>query len=99
MDTDKIEEIKAELFNLITFMITSASGLYEEPPDYGSFRLLDAAGRLLSIMESAGWNTPFLQQLKTQIDEEREGSMSPQRQRDNIERWVLELAQELRQRY
>jgi hypothetical protein len=87
-----------ELLHLVTYMITSASGLYHEPPDYGSFRLLDAAARLLALMQSTGELDPFLSQLKTELDAEREGSMDPERQRQNIERWVLELAGELRQR-
>lgn len=94
----KTPELQTELFYLITYMITSASGLYSEPPDYGSFRLLDACGRLLRIMQLDGELDPFLARLKAEIDLEREGSMDPTRQRANIERWVLELAQELRQR-
>jgi hypothetical protein len=94
----QMDELRAELFYLISFMITSASGLYNEPPDYGSFRLLDASGRLLAVMQSAGWLDPFLSRLKDEIDAERSGSMDPERQRQNIERWVLELAGELRRR-
>lgn len=87
-----------EYFNLVAYLITSARGLYEEPPDYGSFRLLDAAGRLLEIMGHSGELDPFLAQLKDEIDQEREGSMDDARQRRNLERWVIELAKELRRR-
>lgn len=91
-------EQQTELLHLIAYMITSASGLYSEPPDYGAFRLLDACGRLLAIMQMDGELDPFLARLKAEIDLEREGSMDPARQRANIERWVLEMAHELRQR-
>lgn len=87
-----------DLFNLVAYMITSASTLYEEPPDYGSFRLLDAAGRLLEMMNDSGELDPFLARLKQEIDRERLGSMDDMRQRQNLERWVVEIAQELRQR-
>ncbi len=91
-------EMQSELFNLIAYMITSAHGLYDEPPDYGSFRLLDASGRLLSIMQTAGWLDPFLVKLKEEIDAEREGSMDDDRQRHQLDKWVVEIAYELRQR-
>ncbi|HWQ84318.1 MAG TPA: DUF6092 family protein [Anaerolineales bacterium] len=87
-----------ELFNLVAYLITSARGLYDEPPDYGSFRLLDASGRLLEIMSTTGDLDPFLARLKEEIDAEREGSMDNDRQRQNLERWVIEIAQELRHR-
>jgi hypothetical protein len=91
-------EMQNELFNLIAYMITSAQGLYDEPPDYGSFRLLDASGRLLAIMQSAGWLDPFLVRLNGEIDAEREGNMDDERQRRQLDKWVMEIARELRQR-
>lgn len=91
-------ELETEFYNLITYMLASASRLYSEPPDYGSFRLLDASARLLQILELTGELDPFLKKLKTELDAERQGSMDPERQRQNIERWVLELAVELRRR-
>jgi hypothetical protein len=98
MESKRIKNQEEDLFNLITYMITSARGLYDEPPDYGSFRLLDATGRLLEIMSHSGELDPFLARLKQEIDAEREGSMDEARQRQNLERWVIELAQELRRR-
>jgi hypothetical protein len=91
-------ELKTELFHLIAFMITSASGLYDEPTDYASFRLIDATGRLMAIMQLAGGLDPFLAQLKEEIDAEREGSMDSARQRERIDQWVLEIAHEMRRR-
>jgi hypothetical protein len=94
----EIPELQSELFNLIAYMITSANRLYEEPPGYGSFRLLDASGRLLAIMKTAGWLDPFLVQLKEEIDAEREGNMDDERQRQQLDQWVMEIAHELRRR-
>ena len=91
-------ELKAELFSLIAYMITSARGLYDEPPDYGTFRLLDASGRLLEIMQTAGWLDPFLARLKEQVDEEREGEMDDARQHQRLDQWVVEIAHEMQQR-
>ena len=93
-----IAELKEELFNLTAYMITSARGLYEEPADYGTFRLLDSAGRLLAIMESQELSDPFLAELKRSVDEEREGNMDPDRQGERLDQLVLRLADELLKR-
>jgi len=93
-----IDELKVELFNLTAYMITSARGLYEEPPDYGTFRLLDSAGRLLAIMESQELSDPFLAELRQSVDEEREGNMNPDRQSERLDQLVLKLAEELANR-
>lgn len=98
MESKQINHQAEDTFNLIAYMITSARGLYDEPPDYGSFRLLDAAGRLLEIMSHSGELDPFLARLKQEIDAEREGSMDEARQRQNLERWVIDIAKELRRR-
>jgi len=91
-------DMNAELFYLIAYMITSARGLYDEPPDYGTFRLLDASGRLLEIMQSAGWLDPFLARLKEEVDQERESEMDDARQRQRLDRVVVEIAHEMQQR-
>lgn len=91
-------ELKSELFNLVAFMISSARGLYDEPSEYGSFRLLDASGRLLEIMESAGWLDPFLTQLKASVDAVSGGEMDTERQRQRLDQWVMEIAAEMQNR-
>lgn len=95
MDT---KALKDDLFFLVAYMLTSARGLYEEPPDYGIFRLLDASGRLLEIMEDHGLSDPFLAQLKDVVDGERDGSMDNQRQRQRLEACVQDIAKEMKQR-
>lgn len=96
MNADHLQE---EFFHLIAYMITSARGLYEEPADYGVFRLLDSAGRLLEILQSQGLLTdPFLLGLKQQIDAERENNMDNERQRKLLEEWILAISDELRRR-
>jgi len=53
MDEARFQE---EMFNLAAFMVTSARGLYDEPADYGPFRLVDTAGRLLAALEAVEMN-------------------------------------------
>jgi len=92
------EALRHELFFLVGYMITSARGLYDEPADYGVFRLLDAAGRLLGIMEPLELLDPFMLDLKRSIDEEREGNMDSDRQRERLDAMVLKIAEELQRR-
>ncbi|MGB9800339.1 MAG: DUF6092 family protein [Thermanaerothrix sp.] len=93
------EHLQEEFFHLIAYMITSARGLYEEPADYGVFRLLDSAGRLLDILQNQGLLTDrFLLDLKQKIDAERENSMDNERQRRLLDEWILAISEEMRRR-
>ena len=69
------EDLRDELLLLVGFMLTSARGLVEEPKSYGPSRLLDAAGRVLEMMEEHGMLDQSLQEIKAQIDDERFGPM------------------------
>jgi hypothetical protein len=79
--------VRDDLFLLLGYLLTSARGLADEPKGYGPFRLLDAAGRLLEIMEEHGMGDDFTKRVLEQIDEVRFGP-------DNDER-LLELADQL----
>ena len=98
MDNKSRGELQNELFHLVAYMVTSARGLLDEPPDYGTFRLIDSSGRLLAIMESNEMLDPFLTELKTIIDEEREGSMDEEGQRERLDKAVLKIALEMQNR-
>ena len=95
MDAD---QLKNELFLLTAYMVTSARGLFDEPGDYGTFRLIDSAGRLLAIMEAQDMLDPFLARLKEALDDERVGSMDSQEQPERLDRMVLEIVDELQNR-
>ncbi len=92
------ENLKEELFYLTGFMLTSALGLYHEPADYGIYRLLDAAGRLLTIMEAHGLADDFMLGLSQEIEEEKAGSMDSDRQKETISRLVKKYSDELQRR-
>ena len=98
MDGNKQSELSEELFHLIAYMITSARGLFDEPADYGIFRLLDSSGRLLAIMESQNMLDPFLTDLKKIVDEEREGSMDYEGQQERLDKAVMDIAREMQNR-
>jgi hypothetical protein len=60
---------------LVGFMLTSAHGLVDEPQSYGPARLLDAAGRLLDMIDEKGMLDESLKEIKAAIDRERFGPM------------------------
>ncbi|MCX7976140.1 MAG: DUF6092 family protein [Bellilinea sp.] len=93
------EQFQEEIFHLLAFMLTSARGLYEEPADYGVFRLLDSAGRLLEILQNqALLSDPFLLSLKEKIDAEREASMDNERQQRVLDELILSISEEMQRR-
>jgi hypothetical protein len=92
-------QLQDEMFHLITYIIASARGLFDEPADYGTFRLLDTAGRLLAIMEDQELlEDPFLKDLKISIDAEREGNMDSDRQVEHLDLIVQNIATEMQNR-
>ncbi|MDD4904280.1 MAG: DUF6092 family protein [Candidatus Bipolaricaulis sp.] len=61
-------ELEAKIFDLIGYMTSSARNLMDETPLYGPFRLVDAASRLIAILEGAGVESPRLASLRREID-------------------------------
>ena len=87
-----------ELLFTIAYMLTSALGLYGEPAEYGVFRLIDSAARILDIMEAHDVSDPYIAGLKHCLDDEREAGMNSVRLRQSLERIVAEIAVELQKR-
>lgn len=58
---------------LLAFLATSARGVLDEPELYGSFRLIDAASRLLGFILDSGKasDEAGLRKLKEQIDDHK----------------------------
>ncbi len=63
--------IRDEHFKLLAFLITSARGCVDEPPLYGPLRLIDAAERLISLMEKRGIINKDLLEIKAMIGEKK----------------------------
>jgi len=61
------------LFEIATFLATSAQGCLGEPPLYGPFRLLDALSKLADFPEYATGLSPdpFLKKIKAVVDEKK----------------------------
>ena len=69
MDTHKKDEFEREFFELICFMVTSARNLIQENRLYGPLRLVDAASRLVDILEKLDLKSPRLEAIKERIEE------------------------------
>ncbi|MCD6559570.1 MAG: hypothetical protein J7K57_06850 [Palaeococcus sp.] len=64
--------LKDKHFQLLAFLITSARGCVDEPVLYGPLRLVDAASRLIDIMEDEGKSNDEISKLKELIEEKKD---------------------------
>jgi len=62
------ETFKKQMLELVCFMVTSARGLLHEPKNYGPFRLLDTASRLIDILSDNQYSSPELEKIKERIE-------------------------------
>ena len=72
MNRVKLEE---RVFELVGYMVTSGRNLLTETPLYGPFRLVDAASRLIGILEEEGIESSRLSTIREQIDEGKYSEM------------------------
>ena len=92
MDTHKKDEFEQEFFELICFMVTSARNLIQENRLYGPLRLVDAASRLVDILEKLDLKSPRLEAIKERIEEGENTVMeSEEKFTTFLENLVMEL--------
>lgn len=60
--------LERRIFELLCYMIVSARNLEQETKMYGPFRLVDAASRLIEILEESGIGDEFLSQVRSMIE-------------------------------
>ncbi len=60
-------QLKAQAVKLLCFMISSARGLLDEPKLYGPRRLVDAAEKLLELLEEADIYDPSWREMANHI--------------------------------
>ncbi|MEM1991888.1 MAG: DUF6092 family protein [Nitrososphaerota archaeon] len=63
--------IEDEHFKLLTFLIVSARGCVDEPPLYGPLRLIDAAEKLIELMDKMGKADERLKEIMKTIHERK----------------------------
>ena len=62
------EAFERRIFDLVGYMATSGRNLIDETQLYGPFRLVDAASRLIDILEQEGIGSSRLSTLRERID-------------------------------
>ena len=81
-------------FELLSFLITSARGVIDEPQIYAPLRLLDAAVKLVELMEKESRATPELIELKKAILEKEQLVLSSEEEFIKaLDELVLKLAE------
>jgi len=94
----KKSKLQDDLFLFVGYLLTSAHGLYSEPAGYGPFRLLDASGRLLEVLQRHGLSDRFLDELEAAIEAERFGTSNDEQFEKALNELCLRYAQELKNR-
>jgi hypothetical protein len=62
-------EDREAVYDLVGYLVSSAKELVVDPKMYGPFRLIDAASRVIGILEQQGAADDFLLSLRDEIDE------------------------------
>jgi len=95
MDKESFEE---EIFELVSYMAVSSRNLLEEPARYGPFRLVDAASRLIDILEEAEMSSPRLAAVRDKIETGKYSAMGTEEEfEDFLESVVFFLVDEISQ--
>jgi hypothetical protein len=69
-----------EVYELLAFLVTSAELLVGEPHLYGTFRLIDAASRMMAFaLESGNLDDEFMSQFKGYVDTNKVLSISDEK--------------------
>lgn len=59
--------LEAKAFELVCYMVTSAANLPHENRLYGPFRMIDAASRLITLLEEEGVDSDRLREIRERI--------------------------------
>lgn len=70
-----IRQAGEELLLLAAYLLSSGRGLLDEPRQYGTFRCLDAARRVLALAAGTGPHHPELDALRGRMDDVMCGAM------------------------
>lgn len=62
------ERLESQVFEVICYMVTSAANLLIETKAYGPLRLLDAASRLIAVLEDNGVRSERLESIRSGIE-------------------------------
>jgi len=63
------DTFKEQIFGLVCYMVTSACNLVNETKNYGPFRLIDAASRLITILSENQIPSSELEKIQAKIEQ------------------------------
>jgi len=89
------------LLELVAFLAASARGCVDEPPIYGSVRLIDALSKLADLPKYATClkDDDFLHKIKAEIEEKKYTDMFDTKEfQDMLDSIVLQVTKELKRR-
>ena len=58
-----------QIFELVCYMLTSASDLIDETKSYGPLRLIDSASRLITVLSKNDVSSPSLEKIREKIED------------------------------
>ncbi|MEU7578310.1 DUF6092 family protein [Streptomyces sp. NPDC041068] len=64
------DRLHEDIALLAAYLLSSARGLLEEPPEYGVYRCLDGARRALEALDQNGVSTPELSAVRRRLDDQ-----------------------------
>ncbi len=64
-------KLTREVYKTMTFILTAAKTLVDEPKDYGPFRLVDAVGRLAQVLVRTGYADDAVRAMAEEIEHEK----------------------------
>ncbi|WP_433272185.1 DUF6092 family protein [Actinosynnema sp. CS-041913] len=77
---------------LASYLLSSARGLLDEPPDYGHFRCMDGARRALELLDAESGKDPRVIAVRTRLDELSSAAMNTQDITGPLDDLCLEMA-------
>ncbi len=70
------QQLEAGAFEMVCYMATSACNLVNENRLYGPFRLIDAAARLITMLEARGVRSDRLDAIRARIEADQQTVMT-----------------------
>ena len=101
MSNAEKRSISSYLFELAAYLAASARGCLEEPQSYGTFRLIDALGRVLKIQDylPEAEKDQFLEKIREDIERNKLLKLTnPKAFEQFIDDLILKLAKEAKKR-
>jgi hypothetical protein len=66
--TDRLTPLEEQVALLAAYMLSSSRALLHEPPEYGGFRLVDGARRVMQLLETDGVCNPHFVTICQRMD-------------------------------